>query len=119
MRIYKRNVALDLVFSFLTCGLYTLYLINEVDKEVNFLTGLELNSPSSDVLFTVITCGLYGIYWYYKVGRQVENLIYNVGLRPMSISILNLVLALFGFGIISMAITQSEINHVIDETYLY
>ena len=119
MNLCKRSVAVSLVLGFLTCGIYTLYLMYEVDRDVNTLSNADVNSGGTDVLLTIITCGLYGIYWYYKIGRQLDDLSYDLGLRTSNISILTLVLAIVGFGIISMAITQSELNRVIDGTVIH
>lgn len=108
-----------IVLSFCTCGLYLIYLIYAVDRDLNELMHFDGNQGMMDILFTLMTCGLYSIYWYYKVGRQLEDLQYDYGIRPASISILTLVLAIFGLSIISMAITQSELNRVIDGADIY
>ena len=68
-----------------------------------------------ELLFTILTCGLYAVYWFYKVGRQVEGLQEDYGLRKNSISLINPILAIFGFSFVAMPILISEMNRCIDE----
>lgn len=111
----KRNVAVTIVLSFLTCGIYYLFSIYQTSKDLNDLTGTNLNEPALDLILSLITCGLYTIYWYYKVGRQIESMQYDLGLRPNSVSILAMILSICQLGIVSIAIIQSEVNRLIDE----
>lgn len=57
------------------------------------------------IILTLITCGIYGIYWAYKMGQNCACL--N---GDSSGSILYLLLALFGFQIINLALFQDMIN---------
>lgn len=57
------------------------------------------------IVLSIITCGIYGIYWAYKMGQNCACL--N---GDSSGSILYLLLALFGFQIINLALFQDMIN---------
>ena len=63
------------------------------------------------IVFTVLSCGLYGWYWLYVSGEALEQ--YEVsrgGMGGGHLGILYLLLGIFGFGIISYALMQSELN---------
>ena len=83
-------------------------------NDLNTASGHEQDTSGGlVVLFSIITCGIYGLYWYYtaagKVGEVQE---FDRRPRDSSLGILYLLLALFGFSIVSMALMQNELNKV-------
>ena len=88
--VKKRGIVSSLIFSLITCGLYVIYC------------------------FTILTCGLYGFYWAYKLGDNVDLL---KGNRSGNTGILFLVVYIFGFGIINVALAQDAINDKLDGIY--
>lgn len=109
--IEKKNIALCIVFSVITCGLYTWYWLFSLAEDVNAVSRrAEGTSGGLVVLFTVITCGIYGWYWLYKAGDALEQLRMEQGRSQGYLAILYLLLAIFGLGIISYALMQSELN---------
>ena len=102
-----RSVALAIVLSIITCGIYGIYWFVVLNDEINELTG-DAAAPSGVVAFllSLVTCGIYGIYWAYVMGRKVAYL--N---RTSDSGILNVVVALFGFQIINLALFQDAANH--------
>lgn len=115
----KRNIVTTVLLLLFTCGLYYLYLIYELSKEMNELQYDSQNNPAMDLILSIFTCGIYHIYWFYKIGKQIETLEYDLGMRVNSISILCPVLAVFQLGFISMVILVSEINNCVDEKEYY
>lgn len=106
--ITQRNIALCIVFSIITCGIYGWYWLYKLNDEVNELAGEPAaTSGGLVILFTIITCGIYGWYWNYKMGERVDR-IKNTG--SDSNKILFIVLALFGLCIVNYAIMQDTIN---------
>ena len=82
-----------------------------VNDEINFLTGQQnATGGGMVVLFGIITCGIYTLYWNYKIGQTMENYHTQRGEPNGSLPILCLLLSLFGFGIVSLAILQNELN---------
>jgi uncharacterized membrane protein len=55
-------------------------------------------------LFTIITCGIYGWYWNYKMGVKMDSI------KGGNNTILFLILAIFGLGIVNYCIMQNELN---------
>ena len=105
----ERNIALCIVFSFLTCGLYVIYWIVCLNDDINLMSNEQ--KPTSGImviLFNVITCGIYGFYWYYKMGAGIDRI---KGVNGYS-GILFLVLGIFGLGIINLALMQDTINNM-------
>lgn len=96
----KRNVALAIIFSIITLGIYAVYWFVCLTNDSNRLAPDEATASGGlALLFNVITFGIYGIYWYYKLGKKV-------GASESAY----LLLGLFGFGIIAYALAQSKIN---------
>lgn len=103
-----RSVGVCIVLSLVTCGIYSLYWIYCVHNDVQEVSGVPMGvSGGMVILLNIVTCGIYGIYWNYKMGQMLDG---AKGLPNGNSGILYLVLALFGFGIISLALMQSELN---------
>ncbi|MDD4372035.1 MAG: DUF4234 domain-containing protein [Anaerostipes sp.] len=106
--IMPRNIALCIIFSVITCGIYGIYWVIKLNDEVNQIAGeREATSGGMVFLFSVITCGIYFIYWNYKMGERCDKIKGAVG---GSSNILYLVLCIFGFSIISECLMQDIIN---------
>ena len=112
----KRTIPLAVVFTVLTGGIYGLYWLYALTEDAYTMTGQRTTASGGKVvLFTILTCSVYGFYWFYKMG---ENIISAQQVRNMMVDnnlpFIYLVLALFGFGIISYALMQSALNDIID-----
>ena len=112
--VVRRSIPLCIVLSLFTCGIYSLYWLYCVVNDLNAASGEpEDTSGGIVILLGLVTCGIYTIYWYYKAAAKV-NRIRDMSNMPQdsSLCILYLVLSLFGFGIVSMALIQDELNKV-------
>ena len=115
MRFNKRNPIVVLLLSIVTCGIYALYLVYMISREVRDFRGDQSIDPGMELLLCIITCGLYEIYWFYKYGRLVFDMQKKVGVpNPNDISIVLLLLPIFGFSVISLLLLQTELNRVWD-----
>lgn len=114
--VKKREVAVAIILSIITCGIYGIYWFIQLNDEINSLNG-DVNDTTGGMafLFSLISCGIYSLYWMYKMGDKIDNIAQSRGLGTSSRGILYLVLALFGFGIISYALMQDTINKAIAE----
>lgn len=103
----RRNIALCVVFSIITCGIYGIYWMIVMNDEVNALSGEQGATTGGMVfLFSLITCGIYSLYWLYKMGERCDRMQNKQG----SSSLLYLILGIFGFSIISYCLIQDSIN---------
>ena len=114
MYIQQRSVALCIVFTIFTCGIYGIYWCIKLNDETNAI----INAPAETsggmvILFTILTCGIYGVYWAYKQGDKLNYARMSRGYPSSSLSILYLVLDIFGLGIVAYALMQNEINTLI------
>ena len=109
----ERNIAVAIILSIITCGIYGIYwfiMINNETKDAS----KDASMPSGGLAFLLIliTCGIYGYYWAYQMGKHLEKAQSNSGLNATDNSILYLILQLFGLGIINWAIMQNDLNEI-------
>ena len=109
--ITKRNIALCIIFCFITCGIYGIYWFICLTNEVNALSKEGGTSGVLAFIFTLITCGIYGFYWAYKMGEKLDKAKQNRGIPATNGGILYLLLFIFG-GIITYALIQNDINQL-------
>lgn len=107
----KRDVAVAIILSLITCGIYSIYWLIKINDELNELYGSEDMSGGLVFLFSLISCGLFLIYWSYKAGTKVDALKERRGQKPDYSGILFLILSIFGLDIVNYALIQDEINH--------
>ena len=111
----RRSVGLCIVFSIITCGIYYLYWLYQIAENMNYIDRETKGASGGAVLlFSIITCGIYELYWFYRTGERINRLHQKWNDPSGSLHILYLVLGIFGLGIVTMALMQSEINRYID-----
>lgn len=109
--VQERNIALCIVFSIITCGIYDIYWFICLTDETNTASGTQGTSGGMAFLFTLITCGIYGLYWMYKQGEKLDSAKNERGISNSGNSgILYLILSVLGLGIISYALMQDSLN---------
>lgn len=107
----KKSVPLVILFSFITCGLYSLFWMYDITRQLSEVNEDRTTSPGLVVLFSIITCGIYTIYWWYKIGGMFEESQYREQVTPIiDNKVLLLVLSVLGFSVISMGILQADLN---------
>ncbi len=112
--IKERNIALCIVFSLITCGIYAIYWFICLTNEVNDAADVEGTSGGMAFLFTMITCGIYSFYWAYRQGEKLEKAKSDKGMSngSGSLSIVYLLLCIFGLGIVAYGLMQNELNQL-------
>ena len=108
----KRDIAISIVLSIVTCGIYGIYWFIVLTNDVNEIT--DNKQDTSGGICFLLTCGIYGIYWAYQVGEKIERTKNARGIVSSNTGVLYLILALFGFSIITYALAQNEINKLMD-----
>ena len=113
----KRNIAVAIILTIITCGLYGIYWFIVLTDETNKTTKKPEEQTSGVVAFllSLITCGIYSFYWAYKQGEKLDEAAEKNGMSKDSRSILYLILCLIGFSIIAYALMQDTLNKVIDK----
>ena len=65
-----------IVLGFLTCGIYSLYMIHNIAKEVNIACegdGKQTAGLLKLIIFSFLTCGIYSWIWYYNLGNRLQE----------------------------------------------
>lgn len=88
MIIKERNLAVAIILTIVTCGIYGLYWFVKLTDETKYLTGTDGADGITALLLTLVTCGIYGLYWNYKLGEKVDMLKRNRGQDSTSSSVL-------------------------------
>ena len=109
--ITGRNIILSILFSFLTFGVYYIYWFIVLTDEVNQLSNRN-NDTSGALAFilNIVTCHIYGWYWAYKLGEKTD---YLKNMPSGGSSVLFLILQLFNFGFVNLAIAQDAVNKAV------
>lgn len=97
--VRQRSVAMVIILSLLTCGIYTIIWYYQVSEDLRYLTGDNSMSGGKTILLIFITCGIYTLFWYYIVGQKIAEihrmknmLVKDNGLLYIVLSIFSLVL---------------------------
>lgn len=108
--IQKRGIALAVVLSLITCGIYGIFWFISMTDESNMLSDEKTASGGMAFLYSLITCGIYGVYWNYKMGKKMANAGSKYGKSISDNSVLYLILCLLGFGIVNYCLIQNDLN---------
>ncbi|MGI5971692.1 MAG: DUF4234 domain-containing protein [Oscillospiraceae bacterium] len=109
--IQKRNIALNIILTIITCGIYGLYWLVCLTDDTNRLAGVYGTTGGTALLLTLVTCGIYGLYWAYVRGELIDRVKQSRGIPAGNGGILYLLLFIFG-GVIAYAVIQHEINNL-------
>lgn len=113
--VKKRDLAICIILSIVTCGIYGLYWFVCLNDDSNKVSN-EQNPTSGGIalLLSIVTCGIYMFYWMYKHGEKLDQASAQRGLGTSSRGVLYLVLTLVGLYIVSYALMQDSINKIVD-----
>lgn len=105
------NVAMDILYTLLTCGIYDLFWMRRQFTAVNAFLGREECNFGMWLLFCICTCGLYHVYYQYHFAQLINEVQRNREL-PVNVNLaaISLMLTIFGLSIVADAIQQNEIN---------
>ena len=112
----KRNVALCVIFSIVTFGIYGLYWMAQINN-----CATELADPPKKtgggvaVLLTIVTLGIYGFYWVYKMGGLLDAALAKRRMPTQNRSVIYLILQVIGLGFVGWILMQSTINSMIPD----
>jgi hypothetical protein len=110
--IKGRSLAVAIVLTIVTCGLYSIYWMIKINSESLELSGEKGPSGGVVILLTLVTCGIYGFFWWYKMGicsNKIEG--NDKGYYPALYVVLAIIGTFVGFGtIVNYAIAQNVIN---------
>ena len=118
IQVNKKDIVPSIIFSIITCGIYSLYWLYCLARDVNEVTDhREDMSAGMVLLLTIVTCGLFQLYWMYKTGTKLDEASARMGRPSQNRGLLLILLSFFGLIIVAYAIIQSEVNDIIDSRY--
>ena len=111
VNIKKRSVALAILFSIITCGIYAIYWQVSMVNSMNAVSKKE-NAKGGVVVFllSLITCSIYWLYWIFKAGDTIDAAKTANGTPTSNRGLVYLLLSIFGLGLVAFAIMQSDLN---------
>lgn len=110
----KRNLAIAVILSFVTCGIYSIYWFVVLTNDANTLAQPQQEtSGGMAFILTIITCGIYGLYWAYRMGENLDMAASRRGMMTQSRAVLYLILQIV-FPLVGMVLMQSTINDILD-----
>ena len=105
----EKNIALVIIFSIITCGIYNLFWIYHMVKAETAFLESEKSVPG--VFFCNILVPFYSWYWLYDRSKSVAMRADKIGMRGISDnSVLYLLLSIFGFMFVSQLLFQNDLN---------
>lgn len=118
-KIFKRSVALSVLYIFLTFGIYGLFWQYEIAKETKVITK-DNNGPvpALTVFLSIITLGIYAIYWGYQIGLKQSKFLNEKKGTDSGCQVLYLILLIFNYvfpvlWIVAFAFMQSNQNKIL------
>ena len=106
----ERGIAVMVLLTLLTCGIWGIYIQYKIGEELNRHEGKGRINPGLDLLLSFLTCGLWFIYVMYKYPQALHDITVEEEMPPVDVMVACLLLTIFGFGFVSLAILQNELN---------
>lgn len=107
----RGNLAADIIFTLITCGIYGLFWQNRIFKISNTLNDEERFSFWPWLLLTLLTCGIYNLVIQYQLGEALDRGLRKEGAPGnVNLSWLGLLLNLICLPVVVLAIEQYEIG---------
>ena len=111
------GIAVGILLSIVTCGIYMLFWQYKQIQTLNAWLDTDEFSFWLWLLLSIVTCGLFSIYYEYKMAKGINDVQEAAGVRVNNdLALICVLLTLFGMGIVSLAIQQSDINRWYGET---
>jgi hypothetical protein len=110
---HTASIALYLVLTILTLGIFNLYWNYRQMRSCNELLARHEFSFVLWILLVILTCGLYHFYYQYKMGAAI-NEIQRLEDLPVTdgLPLLSLIAAVLGVGVVADCIHQHELNAI-------
>ncbi len=112
-KVSERSLPLYIVLSVLTCGLFSIYWFIVLAGDIRRLRGGTKPNGVTDYLLGLITCGIYLWYCYYQYPKYIVEIQEKKGIEANDISLVSILVGIFGLGIVSLALMQNELNKIV------
>lgn len=111
----KGNFALDIIFSLLSCGIYSIFWQARIFRVMNAFLGEEKFNVWTWCLLSLITCGIYNVFVQYEVARSINSIQSERRLKVNEmLPLLSVALSIFTHHLLTVGFHQLEINAFYD-----
>lgn len=115
----RRNIAMVIVLTFVTCGIYWFFWFYNTTVELKRTSGRAELNPGVDLALAIVTCSLWGLYALYRNAQIAHATLAARGVphqdHSQLILILNIVALVVGVtSLVSMGVLQDDFNHLAD-----
>ncbi len=104
----EMNIARCAIFTIITFGIYQWVWLYHIAKNIKHLDGD--NSSVTGELLCLMFIPFYWIYWVYTRSKTIKKCADERQIVMTDNSVLFVVLSLFGFGVLQIALLQSDLN---------
>lgn len=101
--IIKKNIALSIVLSIFTLGIYAVYWVKTITEDIAKLEGNEVNSSQETAMFFVVP--FYALYWLYDKGKRASKLADDANM-----SIIYVIQGVFMLCFFSLGLIQNQLH---------
>ena len=110
--IPKRNIAVCIILSIFTCGIYNIYWFICLNNDANTASRTYGTSGGMAFLLSIVTCGIYYLFWAYKQGEKIDAAKKDRGIPSSNSGLVYLLLSVFQLSIVAEALMQNELNQL-------
>ena len=105
MAIKERNIALCIVFTLITCGIYGIYWTIMLAKEA-----VSVKDPADNAVLEIVLMLFLPFVGIFLAEKKFAEGCQARGFAHTANSVLYLILGLVGLGIVGMCMMQSDLN---------
>lgn len=72
----NRSLLVYILLTIVTCGLYSLFFVYSIARDVNQACdgdGQKTSGLVKYILLTILTCGIYSLIWEYSIGNRLSE----------------------------------------------
>jgi len=105
-----KNIAVCIILSIVTCGIYALIWYYNMMKKVRLV--YEGNADVTGEFLLFILVPFYSWYWIYTRSKRLAEGANRIGVPLEDQSTLNIILVILGLGIVAVALIQDQLNKI-------
>lgn len=107
--VAPRNIGITILLCFVTCGIYGIYWMYCLVRDIKIVTGEGDNGVVLEFILLAFV-PFYSLYWLYTRDQKLVEAGRSYGVSISDNAILYLLLAVFGVSIVSYALLQNDLN---------
>ncbi|MBO5307498.1 MAG: DUF4234 domain-containing protein [Lentisphaeria bacterium] len=107
----QRSIIVMVILTFITCGLYNIFWMYMARAEFKQYANYSDINPALELLLCLL-CFPFFYYWVFKFSADIAKFQGETGRAVTDNSVINLILAILGLGLVSELIIQNQLNEL-------